>query len=85
MKKNVFIQKTKNSISNNFVDNFEIYNNNEFVGVVISTINKTGQTIIEVKMSKKNVLIPLADELITEISHEEKKINMILPEGLLDI
>ena len=36
-------------------------------------------------MSKKNVLIPLADELITEISHEEKKINMILPEGLLDI
>ena len=85
LKKNVFIQKTKNSISNNFVDNFEIYNNNEFVGVVISTINKTGQTIIEVKMSKKNVLIPLADELITEISHEEKKINMILPEGLLDI
>tara|TARA_B100000963_G_scaffold79169_1_gene67350 strand:- start:306 stop:800 length:495 start_codon:yes stop_codon:yes gene_type:complete len=85
LKKKVFIQKTKNSISNNFVDNFEIYNNNEFVGVVISTINKTGQTIIEVKMSKKNVLIPLADELITEISHEEKKINMILPEGLLDI
>ena len=85
LKKKVYIQKTKNTISDKFVDNFEIYNINEFVGVVISTINKTGQTIIEVKMSKKTVLIPLVDEFITEISYEKQKIHMILPEGLLDI
>ena len=85
LKKNVFILKTNDSISNKFVEKFEVYNKNEFVGVVISTINKTGQTIIEVKMSKKTVLIPLVDEFITEISYEEQKIHMILPEGLLDI
>ena len=85
LKKNVFILKTNDSISNKFVEKFEVYNENEFVGVVISTINKTGQTIIEVKMSKKTVLIPLVDEFITEISYEEQKIHMILPEGLLDI
>ena len=85
LKKNVFIQKTNDIISNKFLDKFKVYNKNEFVGVVISTINKTGQTIIEVKMSKKTVLIPLVDEFITEISYEEQKIQMILPEGLLDI
>ena len=85
LKKNVFIQKTNDIISNKFLDKFKVYNKNEFVGVVISTINKTGQTIIEVKMSKKTVLIPLVDEFITEISYEEQKIHMILPEGLLDI
>ena len=85
LKKNVFIQKTNDIISNKFLEKFEVYNKNEFVGVVISTINKTGQTIIEVKMSKKTVLIPLVDEFITEISYEEQKIYMILPEGLLDI
>ena len=85
LKKNVFILKTNDSISNKFVEKFEVYNKNEFVGVILSTINKTGQTIIEVKMSKKTVLIPLVDEFITEISYEEQKIHMILPEGLLDI
>ena len=85
LKKNVFILKTNDSITNKFVEKFEVYNNNEFVGVVISTINKTQQTIIEVKMSKKTVLIPLVDELIIKIDYNEKKIQMILPEGLLDI
>ena len=56
-----------------------------YLGIVVSTINKTGQTIVEVKMSKKTVLIPFVDEFIVEINYEEKKIQMILPEGLLDI
>ena len=86
LKKSVYINKLENQDNiNNIVDNFNVYNNNEYLGIVISTINKTGQTIIEVKMSKKIVLIPLVDELITKINYEEKKIQMILPEGLLDI
>mgnify|MGYP001444539495 FL=1 len=86
LKKSVYINKLENQDNiNNIVDNFNVYNNNEYLGIVISTINKTGQTIIEVKMSKKTVLIPLVDELITKINYDEKKIQMILPEGLLDI
>ena len=86
LKKSVYINKLENQDNiNNIVDNFNIYNNNEYLGIVVSTINKTGQTIVEVKMSKKTVLIPFVDEFIVEINYEEKKIQMILPEGLLDI
>ena len=86
LKKSVYINKLENQDNiNNIVDNFNVYNNNEYLGIVVSTINKTEQTLIKVKMSKKTVLIPLVDELITKINYDEKKIQMILPEGLLDI
>ena len=86
VKKSVYIHNTVNiDNNNNIVDNFKVYNNNEYLGVVISTINKTGQTIIEVKMSEKVVLIPLVDEFIIEINYDKNKIEMILPDGLLDI
>ena len=86
LKKSVFINKLENQDNiNNIVDNFNVYNNNEYLGIVISTINKTGQTIIEVKMKEKIVLIPFVDEFIVEINYDLNKIDMILPDGLLDI
>ena len=86
LKKSVYINKLENQDNiNNIVDNFNVYNNNEYLGIVISTINKTGQTIIEVKMKEKIVLIPLVDEFIVEINYDLNKIDMILPDGLLDI
>tara|TARA_B100001989_G_scaffold216249_1_gene166995 strand:- start:3750 stop:4247 length:498 start_codon:yes stop_codon:yes gene_type:complete len=86
LKKSVYINKLENQDNiNNIVDNFNVYNNNEYLGIVISTINKTGQTIIEVKMKEKIVLIPFVDEFIVEINYDLSKIDMILPDGLLDI
>ena len=86
LKKSVYINKLENQDNiNNIVDNFNVYNNNEYLGIVISTINKTGQTIIEVKMKEKIVLIPFVDEFIVEINYDLNKIDMILPDGLLDI
>ena len=86
LKKSVYINKIENQDNiNNIVDNFNVYNNNEYLGIVISTINKTGQTIIEVKMKEKIVLIPFVDEFIVEINYDLNKIDMILPDGLLDI
>ena len=83
--KSVYIEKTEKINDGDNVDNFKIYDKDKYVGVVISTYKKTGQTLIEVKMSEKTILIPLVDELIKQISYEEQKIKMILPEGLLDI
>ena len=83
--KSVYIEKNEKIDDDDNVDNFKVYNKNKYIGIVISTYNKTGQTLIEVKMSKKTILIPLVDELIKAISYEEQKIQMILPEGLLDI
>ena len=86
LKKSAYINKLENQDNiNNIVDNFNVYNNNEYLGIVISTINKTGQTIIEVKMKEKIVLIPFVDEFIVEINYDLNKIDMILPDGLLDI
>ena len=86
LKKSVYINKLENQDNlNNIVDNFNVYNNNEYLGIVISTINQTGQTIIEVKMKEKIVLIPFVDEFIVEINYDLNKIDMILPDGLLDI
>ena len=86
LKKSVYINKLENQDNiNNIVDNFNVYNNNNYLGIVISTINKTGQTIIKVKMKEKIVLIPFVDEFIVEINYDLNKIDMILPDGLLDI
>ena len=86
LKKSVYINELENQDNiNNIVDNFNVYNNNEYLGIVISTINKTGQIIIEVKMKEKIVLIPFVDEFIVEINYDLNKIDMILPDGLLDI
>lgn len=86
LKKDIYIEKIENSDNTDYiVDNFKVYNNKKYVGVVISTINKTGQSIMEVKMSDKVVLIPLVDQFVVEINDEELKIDMDLPEGLLDI
>ena len=86
LKKDIYIEKIENSDNADYiVDNFKVYNNKKYIGVVISTINKTGQSIMEVKMSDKVVLIPLVDQFVVEINDEELKIDMDLPEGLLDI
>ena len=86
LKKDIYIEKIENSDNAYYiVDNFEVYNNKKYIGVVISTINKTGQSIMEVKMSDKVVLIPLVNQFVVEINDEELKIDMDLPEGLLDI
>ena len=83
--KSVYIEKIENIDDGDNVDNFKIYDKDKYVGVVISTYNKTKQTLIEVKMSEKTILVPLVDDLIKEINYKEQKIQMILPEGLLDI
>ena len=86
LKKDIYVERIENSDNSDYlVDNFKVYNDNKYVGVVISTINKTEQSIMEVKMSDKVVLIPLVDQFVVEINDEELKIDMDLPEGLLDI
>lgn len=82
IKKGIYTEKIDNTDNNN-VDNFKVYNKDKFIGIVISSYNKTGQMIIEVKMNDKLVLIPFVDDFINQI--REDKIYMTLPDGLLDI
>ena len=43
------------------------------------------QNMLVVDSNGKEVLIPLADDLLVEIRREVREIEMRLPEGLLDI
>ena len=86
--KEIYIKKddvAKNEDSLDFLINFNLYNNKVFVGPVISIMSRIGQDLIVVDYKNKNVLIPFAEQLITNIDKEEQILEMDLPNGLLQI
>ena len=86
--KEIYIKKddvAKNEDSLYFLINFNLYNKKVFVGPVISIMSRIGQDLIVVDYKNKNVLIPFAEQLITNIDKEEQILEMDLPNGLLQI
>lgn len=58
---------------------------NAIVGKVTDVVEMPQQDMLVVDSNGKEVLIPLAEDLIIEIRKEKMEIEMRLPEGLLDI
>ena len=86
--KEIYIKKdevAKNEDSLDFLINFNLYNKKVFVGPVISIMSRIGQDLIVVDYKNQNVLIPFAEQLITNIDKEEQILEMDLPNGLLQI
>ena len=86
--KEIYIKKdelAKNEDNLDFLINFNLYNKKVFVGPVISIMSRIGQDLIVVDYKNKNVLIPFAEQLITNIDKEEQILEMDLPNGLLQI
>ena len=86
--KEIYIKKdelAKNEDSLDFLINFNLYNKKVFLGPVISIMSRIGQDLIVVNYKNKNVLIPFAEQLITNIDKEEQILEMDLPNGLLQI
>lgn len=58
-------------------------------GTVIGTLKaiyeSTGQDLFAIDVEEKEVLIPIVDEFIHKIDHSDRKIEVKLPEGLLDV
>lgn len=68
-----------------FID-FEIIDNEKgTIGKVTTVDDSTANALFVVETESGEVLIPIADEFITEIDHEGKTIYVILPEGLLNL
>jgi 16S rRNA processing protein RimM len=55
------------------------------IGVVNKIDFNRPQTILFVKSEEKTILIPYVKELITNINHSKKEIELDLPEGIIDI
>ena len=55
------------------------------IGQVMDILNKQEQSLLVVLHQGKELLIPLATELILEVGKEEKIIVIDLPEGLIEL
>ncbi len=88
LNKEVFVQKqivgvpTKSKETDKLID-YKLYNKSEFLGSVIEVIERKQQPLFLVETESKTILIPIHQDLITNIDHSLKIIKMELPEGLV--
>ena len=55
------------------------------VGVIEEILDMPQQEMTLIRYKKREVLIPLNEELILEIDEKKKQVMVDLPEGLLDL
>lgn len=55
------------------------------LGELKAIYESTGQDLFAVMLDDKEILIPIVDDIIKKVDHENKKIDVSLPEGLLDV
>ena len=55
------------------------------IGLVHQVVNQSVQPLLSILKGKKEVLIPIVDEIIKEVNRENKCIYLDCPEGLIDI
>jgi 16S rRNA processing protein RimM len=55
------------------------------IGKVTNIFSAPAQHLLAVNYEGKEVLIPMADEIIKEIDKEKQQIRVMLPEGLLEV
>jgi len=65
---------------------FEIWDKEEGnVGVVQRIIDHTAQPLFEIKDGFIEILLPIVDEFVLDVDRDKKRINVVFPEGLLDL
>jgi 16S rRNA processing protein RimM len=55
------------------------------LGPIREVYENPGHDLLGIEYQGKEVLIPIVDDFITKVDHQEKKMLVKLPEGLLDI
>jgi 16S rRNA processing protein RimM len=55
------------------------------IGIIESVSDQSGQPIFIVSFKDKEILIPATDEIISKIDRKNRTIEVITPEGLLEI
>ncbi len=64
---------------------YMIVDHNQPLGEIRELIEQPHQWLCRLEIKGKEVLIPLHDETLKKIDHKKKEIQVVLPEGLLDI
>jgi 16S rRNA processing protein RimM len=55
------------------------------IGKVVSVIEKTAQTLLEIERDGVEMYVPFVDDFLIQIDSEKSEILMDLPEGMLDL
>ena len=55
------------------------------IGFVEQIIENTQQEILQIRFKKKEILIPLVEEIFIKINRRQKKLFVDAPEGLIDL
>jgi len=94
-KKEVFISKdffdksviiAEDDQSYNFLIGYQLFDQDQnFIGKIEDVIELPTGEIAQLIINGKEVLLPIAPDLIIAIEHQEKNITIQIPEGLLDV
>ncbi len=60
-------------------------NHNNYIGTVREVHDFPGNPVISIIRDKKEIMVPLADDLIDKIDHEKSAVFLLPPDGLLDM
>jgi 16S rRNA processing protein RimM len=64
---------------------YTLKNNGEAIAPIKAIYESTGQDLFACDIDEAEILIPIVDDFIVEIDHQNKSIDLSLPDGLLDI
>ena len=63
----------------------KVYENKTKIGIIKNVIDLRGNQLLAIDSEGDEILLPLKEELLTDVDLSTKKISVILPEGLIDI
>lgn len=55
------------------------------IGTIEQVIENSQQEILQIRFNKKEILIPLVDEIFVKINRRQKKLYVNAPDGLIDL
>lgn len=55
------------------------------IGTLTAVYESTGQDLFAITSEGREVLVPIVDDFIRNIEHEQKRIELQLPDGLLEL
>lgn len=79
------VKKTASENSAISLLGFTIYDKKKLLGKVLEVIEQPLQILLRIEIDKKEVLIPINESTLRGIDHKKEKIEVDLPDGLLDI
>ena len=64
---------------------FMVFDKKKLLGKVLEVIEQPLQILLRIEVDKKEVFVPINESTLIGIDHKKEKIEVDLPDGLLDI